>query len=126
MSRISLEVEMDRTNTISQTYATPIDHQDHPLYEIDWMAIANYMDTPHVSVLFSLCLSSYASPSCIGLTIQWEYILQHLEPDVLRVVIDIMNGKHPDMLKMSYMHAYMHLSVIKCVCMHRSMVLNAV
>lgn len=77
------------TNSISPDSAIP--HQSYVLYEIDWVGICEYMDRAHIPPLYSLCPSSYVSPSCLELdNAPWVLILHHLDHDELGLVTSIL------------------------------------
>lgn len=62
--------------------------QYNVLYEMDWACIEVYMDVMHSYNLFSLCITSYASPSCLQLRGPWVRLVHYLEARIQRIVMD--------------------------------------
>lgn len=98
MNRVSL---VGAHETMKYAYPTshgpPTDvarHQAYVLHEMDWVELGEYMDRAHIPSLYSLCPSSYVSPSCLELKVPWALLLHHLDLDVQRIVMNmIIEGK---------------------------------
>lgn len=69
--------------------------KSYALYEMDWLAIEEYMDKVHLSCLHWLCISSYVSPSCLELMVPRVLLLHHLDLHALQIVADMIHeGTH--------------------------------
>lgn len=114
MSRISTDtdkIHLDMPSASTNSHDIPKNYDIHPsysLYEMDWIQIIDYMDMRHAPLLYPLCLSSYVSPSCMGLKFPWILIMHHLDLDMQRIIANMV---HEGTYLLVYIYSDTHVSI---------------